>query len=77
MIGGDPQTVIAILGLTMLGTAGLLSLLPVGTCAQCNHCRLEQLARQREHEREGNRSYSTALCPTCSRHHLPDEDHRF
>jgi len=77
MIGGDPQSVIAILGLTMLGTAGLLSLLPVGTCAQCNHCRLEKLARQREHELEGNRSYTTALCPICGRHHRPDEEHRF
>jgi hypothetical protein len=77
MMGGDPQTVIAILGLTMLGTAGLLSLLPVGTCSQCNHCRLEKLARQRERELEANRSYSAAFCAVCGRHHRPDEDHRF
>ena len=45
---GDAQTVISILGLTMLGTAGLLALLPVGTCSQCSHCRLEKLAKQRD-----------------------------
>jgi RNase P subunit RPR2 len=76
MIGGDPQTVIAILGLTMVGTASLLSLLPVGTCSQCNHCRLEQLARQRARELDTSRSYAVAFCAVCGRHHRPDEEHR-
>jgi hypothetical protein len=73
---GDPQTVIAILGLTMVGTAGLLSLLPVGTCAQCSHCRLEKLARQRDREFQADRAYGGVACTVCGRHHRPDEDHR-
>ncbi|HEY2915825.1 MAG TPA: hypothetical protein VGI98_01290 [Candidatus Limnocylindrales bacterium] len=75
-MGGDPQTVIAILGLTMVGAAGLLSLLPVGSCTQCNHCRLEKLARQRERELEASRSYAAAFCAICGRNHRPDEGHQ-
>jgi hypothetical protein len=74
---GDAQTVISILGLTMLGTAGLLALLPVGTCSQCSHCRLEKLSRQREHELNAGRSVSASFCSVCGRHHRADEDHRF
>jgi hypothetical protein len=74
---GDAQTVVSILGLTMLGTAGLLALLPVGTCSECNHCRLEKLSRKKEHELQTDRSYSAAFCPVCGRHHRADEEHRF
>lgn len=77
MIGNDPQTVISILGLTMVGVAGLLSFLPVGTCSQCSHCRVEKLARQRDHEVDGARSLSASFCAVCRRHHRADEDHRF
>jgi hypothetical protein len=73
---GDPQTVVSILGLTMLGTAGLLALLPVATCSECNHCRLEKLSRQREHELQADRSYSAGFCAVCGRHHRADEEHR-
>jgi hypothetical protein len=73
----DTQSVISILGLTMLGTAGLLALLPVGTCSQCSHCRLEKLARQREREVDAGRSYGAAFCAVCGRHHRADEEHRF
>lgn len=76
-MGGDPQTIISILGFTLLGTAGLLWFLPVGTCAQCAHCKLEKLARQRERELEAGRSYSSGFCGVCGRHHRPDEEHRF
>jgi hypothetical protein len=74
---GDAQTVISILALTMLGTAGLLAVLPVGTCAQCSHCRLEKLSRQRARELESGHSVSVAFCAVCGRHHRSDEDHRF
>lgn len=74
---GDAQTVISILGLTLLGTAGLLWFLPVGTCSECSHCKLQKLARQREHEVEAGRAYSSGFCAVCGRHHRPDEDHRF
>lgn len=77
MIGNDPQIVISILGLTMVGVAGLLAVLPVGTCRECSHCRLEKLARQREHEVDGARSMSVSFCAVCGHHHGADEDHRF
>jgi len=76
MMGNDPQMVISILGFAMLGIAGLLSFLPVGTCAQCSHCQLEKLSRQKQHELEGGRSYSAAFCAICGRQHRSDEDHR-
>jgi len=72
---GDAQTVISVLGLTLLGTAGLMWLLPVGTCAQCPHCRLEKLARQREREHESGPSYGGGFCAVCGRRHRADEDH--
>lgn len=77
MIGNDPQTVISILGLTMVGVAGLLSFLPVGTCSECPHCRLAKLAQKREHEVDGARSLSASFCAVCGRHHRADEEHRF
>ena len=76
MIGNDPQTVISILGFTMVGIAGLLSFLPVGSCAQCTHCQLEKLAHKRGQEIDGARSLSTSFCAICGRHHRADEDHR-
>ena len=77
MIGNDPQTVISILGLTMVGVAALLSFLPVGTCAQCAHCRLEKMERARAREVDGARSLSSSFCAVCGRHHRADEEHRF
>lgn len=77
MIGSDPQVIISILGLSMLGTAGLLALLPVGTCSQCGHCRLEELSRQKQRELQADRSVGTAFCAVCGRHHRADEEHRF
>jgi hypothetical protein len=69
-----PETMVSILGLTLIGTAGLLWLLPVGTCSQCGHCRLEKLTRERQRELESNRSHGP-FCSLCGGHHRPDEDH--
>lgn len=60
----------------MVGVAGLLSFLPVGTCSECSHCRLAKLSRQHERELDGARSLSTSFCPVCGRYHRADEDHR-
>lgn len=76
MMGFGPETMISILGMTLIGVAGLLWLLPVGTCSQCGHCRLEQLTRQHERELEASRTFSAPFCAVCGRHHGPEEDHR-
>ena len=73
-----PETMISILAATLLATGWALWLLPVGTCAQCAHCRIEKLAREREHEAQTSRIYGTPapLCPVCGRHHRREEDHQ-
>jgi hypothetical protein len=73
MIGLGPDTVISILGTCLIGVAGLLYVLPVGTCSECGHCKLQKLTRQHERELQATRSLPT--CHVCGRHHRPDEDH--
>ena len=73
MIGLSPEIVISLLGTSLLGVAGLLYLLPVGTCSECGHCKLQKLARK--HERELEASHAVPFCAVCGRHHRPDEDH--
>jgi hypothetical protein len=72
-----PETMISILAATLLGAAWLLYLLPVGTCSQCPHCRVEKLAREREHEAQAARLYGAPFCPVCGRHHRREEDHHY
>jgi hypothetical protein len=50
-------------------------MLPVGTCAQCAHCRLEQLASERQHQTETGRFQRVPFCMVCGRYHRADEDH--
>jgi hypothetical protein len=76
MIGFGPESVVSILGLTLLGTGGLLWLLPVGTCSHCSHCKLEKLAQQRDRELQASRIYGATYCTVCGRQHRPDEDHQ-
>ena len=76
MTGIDPTTMISLLGVTLIGSAALLSMLPVGTCSQCSHCRMERLARQQQRETETTRAYSEAYCAVCGRQHRPGEEHR-
>lgn len=73
MIGLGPEAVISVLGTCLIGVAGLLYFLPVGTCSECAHCKLEKLTRHHQRELEGNRS--APFCTVCGRHHRPDEEH--
>jgi hypothetical protein len=73
----EPQSVVSVLAVTLLGTAGLLSMLPIGTCNQCSHCRLEKLERERKHElQRESASIGGTFCVTCGGRHRPNEDHR-
>lgn len=74
--GIAPESMISILAVTLIGAAGLLARLPVGTCSECAHCRLEKLAKEREQRLLGER-LGDPLCQGCGRHHRPDEDHQF
>ena len=74
MIGFTPDAFISILGTSLIALAGLLYLLPVGTCSECGHCRLAKLTRQRERELRAG-SGGVPHCPICGRNHQPDEDH--
>lgn len=67
---------ITILALTLLVTAFVLWRLPVATCAECVHCRMAQLARQREVEERDATFFGTPLCRSCGRYHAPEEAHR-
>jgi hypothetical protein len=71
----EPTTVISVLGLAFVGLAGLISVLPVGTCSQCAHCRLEQLAKERQQQTETGRFQRVPFCMVCGRYHRSDEDH--
>ena len=69
------EAIISILAATLLATGWALWLLPVGTCAQCQHCQLEKVARDRATEAQVSRVYGIPLCRSCGRHHEHGEDH--
>lgn len=69
-------TVISILGFTLL-VAGLMAWrLPVATCAQCPHCQVEQLAKERENEDRVGRYYGFPHCGACGGYHTREQPHR-
>lgn len=70
------ETLISVLAVTLLATGWALWLLPVGTCAQCAHCRGEQLARERETEAQAARIYGIPVCRSCGRQHERGDGHR-
>lgn len=70
------ETMISILAATLLAAGWVLWMLPVGTCAQCSHCRVEKLAKERESEAQLSRAYGVPLCTACGRHHRREDDHR-
>ncbi len=71
------ETVILILGATLLASGALLARLPVGTCSQCVHCRAERVARERAAEAQVGRLYGIQTCEACGRTHGRDEAHKF
>lgn len=75
VMGIPPESMISILAVTLLGVGGLLSMLPVGTCSQCNHCRAERLERERQHQLQVDGAVGVPFCAVCGRHHRPDQDH--
>jgi hypothetical protein len=70
------ETLISLLAATLLATGWALWLLPVGTCKECPHCQLEQLAKERETEAQVSRVYGIPMCKACGRYHAPGEHHR-
>jgi hypothetical protein len=70
------EAMISVLGVTLLAAGWALWLLPVGTCAQCAHCRAEKVAADRAIEAQASRIYGIPLCQACGRHHQREEDHR-
>ena len=70
------ETMISILATTLLATGWALWLLPVGRCKECPHCRAEKLARQRADEARTSSFYGIPRCPSCGRHHQPEDGHR-
>jgi len=76
MTGLEPNTVISILGLALLGIGGMIGMMPVGTCPHCGHCKLEKLARDRERDVESGRLHRVPFCMVCGRHHRADEEHQ-
>jgi hypothetical protein len=67
--------VITALSLALFGVAALLRLLPVGTCPECSHCRLERLRREAELEARSAHFHGIPRCASCGRYHDPSEDH--
>ena len=70
------DTVIALLGTTLLVTGAIIARLPVGQCAECPHCAAARLAKARELEEHAARFYGIPRCPACGRHHTREESHR-
>jgi hypothetical protein len=70
------ETIIVLLGTTMVLSAALLSRIPVGTCSQCSHCSAERLAKERDAEAQAGRFYGIPICRTCGRYHAREGDHR-
>ena len=71
------ESMILLLGATLLLVGALLARLPVGTCPQCSHCAAERMAREREAEAQAGRLYGIPVCRTCGRYHAREENHRF
>jgi hypothetical protein len=71
-----PEAMIVLLATTLLATGWALWVLPVGSCAECAHCRVERLAKERAAEAQASRVYGIPLCQACGRHHPRGDSHR-
>ena len=70
------ETMISILAATLLATGWLVWIMPVGTCAQCNHCLAAKLSKERATEAQVSRVYGLPPCIACGQHHRRGGDHR-
>ena len=71
----DPTGVITALALTLIGVGVAIRMMPVGTCPECNHCRLARLEHEVELEARSAKFYGIPRCKACGRYHDPQEDH--
>ena len=71
----DPTGIITVLALSLIGVGLVIRMLPVGVCAECNHCRMARLERDVELEARSARFYGIPHCSACGRYHEPTEDH--
>lgn len=70
----EPMGVITALAVSLFGVAVGLRFLPVGSCPECSHCRLERLRHEADREAAAAKLYGTPHCGTCGRYHDPRED---
>lgn len=73
----DSALIATVLAFTLLGVGAALCFLPVGTCAQCGHCKLERMEKERQLEARAAKFYGIPFCAICGRRHSKDEDHPF
>lgn len=67
--------VATLLALTLIGVGAALLALPVGTCPECGHCRLEKLRQAVEIEERARSLYGIPHCEACGRRHDPRDGH--
>jgi hypothetical protein len=69
----EPITMMAMVAWSVLGIAVLVAHLPVGTCAECEHCRRKRLLEEYERAHRGTddlREFNgLGRCPRCGKHH--------
>ncbi len=69
----EAQSIIGLLGGFLLAIGFVVWRMPVGTCAECPHCRREQMERAIEQQRQADveleSRYGIARCPRCGRVH--------
>jgi hypothetical protein len=71
----DSTTLVTILAIALLVVGVVLFRLPVGTCAECAHCKVAKVQREFEIEERAARLYGIPRCRVCGRHHDPRGDH--
>ncbi|MEO7664034.1 MAG: hypothetical protein ABIV26_02840 [Candidatus Limnocylindrales bacterium] len=67
---------IGLLSICLIAVAVILCFMPVGTCAECDHCKVAKLAKERELEARTGKFYGIPVCASCGRRHDPAEHRR-
>lgn len=69
----EAQSIVGLLGGFLLAVGFVVWRMPVGTCAECPHCRRERLEQEIEQQRQADvqleARYGLARCPRCGRVH--------